>query len=63
MKEYYVFGHEKPSTIEYWKSFCKQYQGYEARMHHRVTVKGEVAKNRRRRCDCWLFYNNYYEVR
>ncbi len=29
-KGYYVDGHEKPSTIEYRKSFCERYLGYEA---------------------------------
>ncbi len=43
-KGYYVDGHEKPSTIEYRKSFCERYLGYEARMHRWVQIKEEVAK-------------------
>jgi hypothetical protein len=37
-------GHEKPSTIAYWKAFCEQYLGNEARMHHWVQITERVAE-------------------
>jgi len=39
-----VDGHEKPSTIAYWKAFCERYLGNEARMHCWVQITEKVAK-------------------
>ena len=43
-KGYYVDGHEKPSTIAYWKAFCERYLGYEARLHPWVQTTENIAK-------------------
>ena len=42
-KGYYVDGHEKPATIQYQWYFCKQYLGYEQRMHKWIQIPAEEA--------------------